>query len=575
MANDQSIDIRQILSHQISTLVKIPEEKIKSLLEIPPNTEYGDFALPCFVLAKDKKQPPSEIAHDMANRLEERDRIGTVIDRIVASGPYLNIFIDRAFIGNEIISYLSSTEFRKLHEYGSGKTVIIDYSSPNIAKPFGIGHLRSTVIGNSLKKIYEFLGFTVVGVNHLGDWGTQFGKLITAFKKWGNRGELSKTDPIKYLYKLYVQFHREAEKDEGLQDEARQWFSKLENNDDEAAQLWEEFKSFSISEFKRIYKRLGVEFEYYTGESFYTGMLDNTIEVVKNRGVARVSEGALVVPLDGDELPPAILKKSDGSTLYITRDIAAALYRYRTFHFDLALYVVGTPQSLHFKQLFSVLEKMGKPWYKYCYHVPFGQIRFKESTMSTRKGNIIFLEDVLDKAVSLALKTIKKKNPDLKDKRRIAQSVGIGSIIFNDLKNYRIRDIAFDWEEMINFDGETGVYLQYTHARVCSLLKKYTERYGRVQFKPDIVYGGELYSICILLNDFEKTVIKAAEEFEPSIIARFLLEAASQFNNFYNKYRVITDDAQLSLSRAIVVSCVQKVIKQGLELLGIRAVEEM
>ncbi len=575
MANDQSIDIQQILSNQLSTLLKLPEENIKTLLEVPPNNDFGDFALPCFILAKDKKRPPSEIAHEMANRLGEKERFGSVIDRVVASGPYLNIFIDRAFIVSEILSYLSSTEFKSLHKYGNGKTVTIDYSSPNIAKPFGIGHLRSTVIGNSLKKIYEFLGFSVIGVNHLGDWGTQFGKLITAFKKWGNSGELSKGDPIKYLYKLYVQFHREAEKDERLQDEARLWFSKLESNDDEAMTLWEEFKSFSILEFKRIYKRLGVEFEYYTGESFYSGMLDKTIEEVKNHGIAQVSDGALVVPLDDDKLPPAMLRKSDDSTLYITRDIAAAIYRYRTFHFDLALYVVGTPQSLHFKQLFSVLEKMGKPWYKNCHHIPFGQIRFKDSSMRTRNGNIIFLEDVLDKAVSLALKTIKKKNPALKDKERIAQSVGIGSIIFNDLKNYRIRDITFDWEEMINFDGETGVYLQYTHARICSLLKKYTERYGKVHVKSDLVYGEELYSICLTLNEFEKTVIKAAEEFEPSIIARFLLEIASQFNNFYNQYRVITEDAKLSLSRAVVVACVQKVMKLGLELIGIEAVEEM
>jgi arginyl-tRNA synthetase len=575
MATDQSIDIQHILSHQISTLIKIPEEIIKNLLEVPPNSEFGDFALPCFAFAKDEKKPPAVIAHEMANRLAGKDRSGTVIDKIEANGPYLNIFIDRASVVNEIISYLSRTEFKKPHEYGNGKTVIIDYSSPNIAKPFGIGHLRSTVIGNSLKRIYEFLGFTVIGINHLGDWGTQFGKLITAFKKWGNRRDLSKGDPIKYLYKLYVQFHREAEKDERLKDDARQWFSKLENNEVEATQLWEEFKSFSISEFKRIYKRLGVEFEYYTGESFYSGILEKTIEEVKKSGLTQVSEGALVVPLDEDELPPAILRKVDGSTLYITRDIAAALYRYVTFHFDLALYIVGSPQSLHFKQLFSVLEKMGKPWYKNCYHVPFGQIRFKESSMSTRKGNIIFLEDVLDKAVSLALKTIKKKNPDLKNKKGIAQSVGIGSIIFNDLKNYRIRDIAFDWEEMINFDGETGAYLQYTHARACSLLKKYTERHGEVQFKPELVYGAELYSLCLLINNFEKTVLKAAEEFEPSIIARFLLEAASQFNNFYNQHRVITDDVHLSLSRAVAVSCVQKVIEQGLELLGISAVEEM
>jgi arginyl-tRNA synthetase len=571
-------DIRAAVSRQLSNIISLPADTIKNLLEIPPSPELGDFALPCFVLARELKKNPNQIAEDLAQQLSSDDAARaaeSILSRAESKGAYLNIFIDRSCAAQQILSSLFEDDFTHLQSTGRGKTVLIDFSSPNIAKPFGIGHLRSTVIGNSLKKIYEFLGYRVIGINHLGDWGTQFGKLITAFKHWGSRDELKSGEPISYLYRLYVEFHARAEKDPELEDEAREWFSRLENRDTEALDLWEEFRDLSIAEFRRIYDRLGVQFEHYTGESSYSDRLDEAIDVVSKSGITRLSDNALIVPFEDGDLPPALLRKSDGATLYITRDLAAAFYRWEHFQFDLALYVVGTPQSLHFRQMFKILETMGLPWYSRCVHVQFGQIRFKDGSMSTRKGNIIFLEDVLNRAVQLALDTIREKNPDLDNREKIAESVGVGAVIFNDLKNYRVRDINFDWDEVMNFNGETGVYLQYTHARMCSLLRKYMQQYGEIRREDGAPAVEESFAVATQLNEFEEIVRKAALDCEPSIIARYLLELASQFNSFYNQYRVITDDAKLSSSRVLVVSGVRKVMKQGLELLGIEAVEEM
>lgn len=572
-----SIDIRKELAKKLAPYFETTEDRLYSLLEVPPRLDFGDFAVPCFSFASSLKKDPSTIASLIEDKVNRALLEGAgIIKKVVTSGPYLNIFIDRAFFIRNMVLELIKNDFKDLRSIGSGKTVIIDFSSPNIAKPFGIGHLRSTVIGNSLKKIYSFLGYRVVGINHLGDWGTQFGKLITAIKRWGSEDELENAeDPVEYLYRIYVKFHSEAEKNPSLEDEARLWFKKLEIGDEEARRLWERFKNMSIDEFKRIYRRLGVEFEYYTGESFYSSMLDETIDFIKSKGITEVSDGALIVSFDDPGISPALLRKSDGTTLYITRDIAAAMYRFKTFNFDLALYVVGSPQTLHFKQLFKILELMGLEWYTCCHHIPFGQIRFVGGAMSTRRGNIIFLEDVLNRAVELAIRIIDEKNPSLEEKRSVAESVGIGSIIFNDLKNYRIKDINFNWDEIINFDGETGPYLQYTHARSCSLLKRYVDQYGNLEFDPGLDFGEEGYGLCLILNEFETTLLKSAEEFEPSIISRYLLDLASRFNGFYNAYRVISEDRELSRSRALIVACVKKVLKIGLELLGIEALEKM
>lgn len=567
-----SVDIKKRLAFLLETIFDMPEQELIPLIETPPRPEFGDFALPCFSFAKKLKKDPRIIAETLAEDFEKQPKSTDLIKRTKAEGAYLNLFINKARVVKEIIRFFTATSFEEIREMGRERTVVIDFSSPNIAKPFGIGHLRSTVIGNALKKIFLFLGYEVVGINHLGDWGTQFGKLITAFQKWGNRRELE-SDPINYLYRLYVRFHSEAEKSPELEDEARAWFGKLERGDSDAKALWEDFRDLSIGEYKKIYERLGVDFDYYAGESFYDSMLDATVEKLEKSGITEESEGALIVPLE--DMPPALIKKSDGSTLYLTRDIAAALYRHEAFGFDMALYVVGSPQALHFKQLFMVLEKMGYGWSQNCHHIPFGHIRFEEGAMSTRKGNVIFLEEVINRAVDLASDIIQEKNPGLKQRGEIAEAVGIGAIIFNDLKNSRIKDITFDWDEILNFNGETGVYLQYTHARINSLLKKFCKKYGKLSFDEDVAFSEEGYAIAVLLNRFEDAVARAAQEFEPTIISRYLLELASQFNTYYNTHRVITKDRALSFSRALLVCCVKKVLEQGLELLGIRAVEEM
>ncbi len=563
------VDLKSILAEKISEKTGIDKSLLYGLIEVPPDKALGDYSLPCFRLSPVFKKNPAQISMDLKNRFTLPDDI---VRKIEVKGPYFNMFLDGNEVTKLVIRDIVEKDFSDIGEEGKDKIVVIDYSSPNIAKPFGIGHLRSTVIGNSLKNIFKFLGYNVIGINHLGDWGTQFGKLITAFKKWGSEEGL-KDEPVKYLYNLYVKFHREAENNPGLEDEAREWFSKLERGDKEARELWKKFCDLSLKEFKRIYDRLGVDFEYYLGESFYSSMIDETIEKIKESGITEISEGALIVPLE--DMPPALLKKSDGSTLYLTRDIAAAIYRHSRFNFDLMLYVVGSPQSLHFKQMFSVLKKMGMDWVKNCHHVAFGHIRFENESMSTRKGNIILLEDVLDRVVELAKSIIQEKNPDIKDKERVAEAVGIGAVIFNDLKSSRIKDVIFDWNEILNFNGETGVYLQYTHARISSLLRKFNERYGSIEYNSSINFGEELFSIAFKLKDFEPVVLKSSEEFEPSLIARYLLDLAGEYNSFYNRYRIITDDYGVSLSRILVSLCVKNVLKSGLELLGVAAIEEM
>jgi len=567
-----SIDVRKEMAFEVSRLLGVDKNKVVDALELPPNPKLGDYALPCFIFSTEFRKNPSEISKDFEKTILNSNKNSRLLNSVKAVGPYLNIFINKAYFVDKIINSITKKDFEDLKSHGEGKTVVIDYSSPNIAKPFGIGHLRSTVIGNALKNICSMLGYRVIGINHLGDWGTQFGKLIVAFKRWGDENELE-SEPIKYLYKLYVKFHSEAEKNHELEEEARGWFVKLEKNDREAKGLWIHFKKLSMDEFKRIYNRLSVEFDYYTGESFYSDMLDETIDSIREKGITRLSEDALLVPLD--DMAPAMLRKKDGSTLYITRDIAAAIYRHSKFNFDLMLYVVGSPQALHFRQMFKVLKKMGFTWVNGMHHVPFGHIRFKDKNMSTRRGNIIFLEDVLDKAKNLALNIIEKKNPDIKNKEVVAEKIGIGSVIFNDLKNYRIKDVTFNWDDILNFNGETGAYLQYTHARINSLLNKFIEKYGFLDLDIATVLCKEGYNICVLLNNFENTVIKAFKDFEPSIISKYLLDLAYQFNSFYNSYKVITDDRELSYSRVLVVMGVKKVLKRGLELLGIEPVEEM
>ncbi|RMF83772.1 MAG: arginine--tRNA ligase, partial [Nitrospinota bacterium] len=428
--------------------VPLSAEEIERTLELPPDPQMGDYGFPCFSLARHWKKAPAQIAAELAQRLQPTPLIPT----IRPLGPYLNFFLHRPTVIQEVLEEISAqgAAYGQSKE-GEGKTVIVEFSSPNIAKPFGVGHLRSTVIGHALHHIYQALGYQTIRINHLGDWGTQFGKLIVAYKTWGKE-EVLQANPIRVLYDLYVRFHEEAEQNPALEDEARTWFKRLEDGDPEARRIWQWFNELSLKEFQRIYDRLGISFDYYTGESFYNTMLEDLVRRIQEAGLARYSEGALIVDLTPYNMPPLLLKKRDEATLYATRDLAAAEYRYRTFHFDKMLYVVGADQKLHFQQFFKVLELMGYDWVKRCVHVDFGLVKFNDEKMGTRRGNIIFLEEVLDKAVALAQSIIEEKNPHLEKKREVAEQVGIGAVIFADLSSRRTKDVQFQWERVLNFD---------------------------------------------------------------------------------------------------------------------------
>jgi arginyl-tRNA synthetase len=559
-------NVIRILKEQID----LPTEELEGLVEVPPDEKLGDYAFPCFVLSKKLKKPPDKIAAEISPRLRTTD----LIEEVYPIGPYINFKVSKA----KLAEFVLSEVFEKGKSYGSDevgkdKTILIDFSSPNIAKPFGIGHLRTTMIGNALYHIYQKLGFEVVRVNHLGDWGTQFGKIILAYKMWGEEKEFLK-DPIATLYDLYVRFHKEAEKNKELEEEARAWFKKLEDGDKEAAGLWEKFRECSLKEFDRVYRMLGIEFDSYAGESFYNQLMDETLDQIKAKGLAEMSQDALIVDLDKFKLPPCLLKKADEATLYATRDITAAIYRYNTYQFHKNLYVVGTAQKLHFQQVFKVLELMGYTWAKDCVHVDFGWIKFKQEMMSSRKGNIVLLEDVLNKSIQLALKIIEEKNPDLENKDEVAKNVGIGAVVFADLSTRRNKDIDFDWDQALSFDGETGPYLQYTHARLCSLMRKYGKSVEK-NIDYQFFAADEEIRLIRLLEGYPGKIRQAADSYEPAIICSYLIELCSAFNRFYQKHRIITEDQRSTEARMLLVKGVQTVLGDGLSLLGIKAPERM
>jgi arginyl-tRNA synthetase len=550
--------------------VPLAEAELQRTIEVPPSVDLGDYAFPCFPLAKTLRKAPQTIATELAAAFQPT----ALIREVRAAGPYVNFFVDRpAYIRaglNAIIaqgsSYGNSTD-------GTGKTVVIDYSSPNIAKPFGVGHLRSTVIGNALYRLYDHLGYRVIRINHLGDWGTQFGKLIVAFKRWGNETDLT-THAIQTLYDLYVRFHSEVETLPELEDEARGWFKRLEDGDPEARAVWQHFRDLSLQEFSRIYERLGISFDSQAGESFYEPYLDQTIERIRQAGLVSVSDEALIVDLRPYDMPPCLLRKKDEATLYATRDLAAAMYRRETYGFWKMLYVVGADQRLHFQQVFRVLELMGLSWAQDCVHVDFGLIRFHDEKMGTRRGNIIFLEDVLDRAVELAEQIVHEKNPALPDKRQVAEAVGIGAVIFTDLSTRRVKDVNFEWEKVLTFEGETGPYVQYTHARACSVLRKADQ-----PLQPDIDYSpltqDDAFDLVRLLTDYPAVLQRAAESYEPFFVTDYLLTLSERFNKYYHNYRILTDDATVRGARLWLVKGVQTVIESGLTMLGIKTPEEM
>jgi arginyl-tRNA synthetase len=550
--------------------VPLEEAELQRAIEVPPSVELGDYAFPCFPLAKTLRKAPQVIATELASAFHST----VLLKEARAAGPYVNFFVDR-------LAY-SRTGLRAIIEQGSGygkstegvgKTVVVDYSSPNIAKPFGVGHLRSTVIGNALYRIYGHLGYRVVRINHLGDWGTQFGKLIVAFKCWGNETDLM-THAIQTLYDLYVRFHSEVESHPELDDEARSWFKRLEDGDPEARAIWQRFRDLSLQEFSRIYERLGITFDSQAGESFYEPYLDPTIERIRQAGLVSLSDEALIVDLRPYNMPPCLLRKKDEATLYATRDLAAAMYRHETYGFWKMLYVVGADQRLHFQQVFKVLELMGFPWAQECVHVDFGMIRFHDEKMGARRGNIIFLEDVLDRAVELAEQIVHEKNPELPDKRQVAEAVGIGAVIFTDLSTRRVKDVNFEWEKVLTFEGETGPYVQYTHARACSVLRKADQ-----PLRSDVDYSpltqDEAFDLVRLLTDYPAVLRRAAENSEPFFVTDYLLTLSERFNKYYHNYRILTDDTAVREARLWLVKSVQTVIESGLTMLGIKAPEEM
>ncbi|PEA55455.1 arginine--tRNA ligase [Bacillus pseudomycoides] len=541
-------------------------EQIAALIETPKQDEFGDVAFPCFTLAKQYKKAPAVIAQELADKLSH-----PFFTKVKAVGPYVNVFFDRQTVSNEVLNAIldEKEEYGQLY-FGQEKTVVIDYSSPNIAKPFSMGHLRSTMIGNALKHICEKCGYEVVGINYVGDWGTQFGKLITAYKKWGDE-ELVREDPIRELFKLYVRFHEEVKEYPELEKEGRAWFKKLEDGNEEAVYLWNWFRHESLKEFSRIYELLGIEFSNFQGEAFYNDKMDDFVKLLEEKCLLEESDGAQVVNLEEEGMPPCLIKKSDGATLYATRDLTAALYRQNTYSFDKALYVVGDEQSLHFSQFFTVLKKLGFQWVEGMSHVPFGLILKDGKKMSTRKGKVVLLEEVLEEAIMLAKQNIEEKNPNLKNKDEVARQVGVGAVIFHDLKNERMHNIEFSLENMLKFEGETGPYVQYTHARTCSLLKKSDIDIEKqeLQLTDDISW-----TVIKLLHRFPQVIETAFAKYEPSNIAKYILDVAQAFNKYYGNIRILEENAERE-SRLALVYAVAVVLKEGLRLLGVEAPEEM
>ncbi len=564
---DFKYKVIELIKSQVDSM---SEDEIASLVEIPPSYDMGDYAFPTFRLAKALRKSPNIIAEELASKFNEDANF----EKVESVGAYLNFFINKAKLTETVLD-----EVRDLgNHYGSsdlgnGKKVIVEFSSPNIAKPFHIGHIRTTVIGNSLNKIYKFLGYDTIAINHLGDYGTQFGMLISAFKKWGDR-EVIETNPIKELLKLYVRFNSEAEEDAALKDEARYWFKELENGNEEASELWQWIRDISLKEFNRVYNLLNIEFDSYAGESFYSDKMADVISEMEDKGILTDSEGAAIVDLEPYGMPPALIKKSDGSTLYTTRDITAAIYRKKTYDFHKNLYVVASQQNLHFKAWIKVIELMGYEWAKDCIHIPFGMVSLEDGTLSTRKGRVVFLEDVLNTAIESTSKIIEERNPNLENKAEVAKQVGIGAILFQELFNQRIKDYVFNWDRTLSFEGETGPYVQYTHARACSLLEK-----GGFDIKDKVDYSllssEEEINISRLLYDFPNVVLDSCEKNEPYFITRQIVEIAKAFNKFYNSSQIIIDDIELKKARLMLVYSAKTVLKTGLGLLGIEAPQKM
>ena len=547
----------------LNGLLKLGE--VMNLIEKPKFEEQGDLAFPCFTLAKELRKAPNIIAQELAEKIDH-----PILEKVVADGPYVNAFLNKRMVSKHALtSILKDGSAYGSINYAEKKNITIDFSSPNIAKPFSMGHLRSTVIGNSLANIIEKCGYQAIRINHLGDWGTQFGKLIVAYKLWGNEARV-KEEPIQELLKLYVQFHAEAENDSRLEDDARAWFKKLEDGNEEALSLWTWFRDESLQEFGKIYNLLGVHFDSYHGEAFYNDKMERIVSRLEESDLLQVSNGAEVVDLAEHDLAPCLIKKSDGATLYATRDLTAAIYRQETYEFERSYYVVGHEQSLHFEQIFLVLQKLGYDWAKQLTHIPFGFILKDGKKMSTRKGKVVLLEEVIQEAIRLAEQIIAEKNPSLQNKADIAEVVGVGAIIFHDLKNDRQNNIEFSLEDMLKFEGATGPYVQYTHARACAILRK-------AEYEDTATKGlndSYSWSVVKLLMEFPAAIERSFNYQAPSQIAKYLIDLSQEFNKYYGNIKILSEDEELE-SRLGLVKATTIVLKEGLRLLGVKAPDEM
>ena len=559
---------KELIASELAKVIdSLDQDAILNLLEQPKSSDLGDIAFPAFSLAKVERKAPQAIAADIAEKIDQ-----SAFEKVVATGPYVNFFLDKSKISDQVIkSVIEAGADYGQQDEGHGQNITIDLSSPNIAKPFSVGHLRSTVIGDALSNIFRKMGYNTIKINHLGDWGKQFGLLMVAYKKWGSK-EAVEANPIDELLKLYVRINAEIENDPELDEEGRLWFKKLEDGDPEATELWQWFRDESLVEFNRIYKLLGVEFDSLNGEAFYNDKMDEAVQILEEKGLLKESKGASIVELDDVNLPPAMIKKSDGATLYITRDIATAIYRARTYNFVKNIYAVGQEQSNHFRQLKAVLKKMGFDWSDDMVHVDFGLVTKNRQKLSTRKGNIILLEPTLQEAISRAKAQIEEKNPELENKEEVAHAVGVGAVKFYDLKTDRRNGYDFDLEAMVSFEGETGPYVQYAYARIQSILRK-------ANFTPstDATYSlsdPESWEIIKLLQDFARVVKRAAENYDPSLIAKYAINLAQAFNKYYAHTRILDEsperESRLALSYSTAV-----VLKEALRLLGVDAPEKM
>lgn len=567
-------EIAKILKKEIEGLSL---EDLYLLLEIPQDEGMGDYALPCFKLAKELRKAPNVIAEEIKEKISKEG----LFMKVEAVSGYVNMFIDRKYYTVNVLGdAIEEGLFEKGPDIGKNRRVLVEYSSPNIAKPFHIGHIRSTVIGHSIYKIYHYLGYDALRLNHLGDYGTQFGKMIVAYRKWGNKDDVINS-PIETLLSYYVKFHEEAEKDPGLEEEARKAFNRLENGKEEEVALWQWFRDESLKEFNRVYDLLGISFDSLLGESFYSDKMDRVVKELREKGLLKESEGAMIVDLEPYKLPSALITKSDGSTLYITRDIAAAIYRKEAFDFHKNLYIVGNQQILHFQQWMKIIELMGYHWAKDCVHIPFGLVSLEDGdNLSTRKGKVVFLEDVLNKAVEKTREIILEKNVNTDNLLETAKIVGIGAVVFNELSNSRAKDYVFSWDKVLNFEGETGPYVQYTYARASSilrnaepeLLEKVMEQ-GVVE--PSYLTTDSAFRLVRLIYKFDEVVVEASERYEPSVIARYVVDVAQAFNRYYHEEHILVENIEEQLSKLALVVVTRSVIKEALNLLGVTAPEKM